>query len=101
MPSLGFTTQLYVAIDVEAFFTDSGTWRPFAHRTLRLGRATHSTLQNGFTFTLDPTTTSFLLRGSVTFRWNFHSKVVGQVTRTTTAGHRRDLGMRGRATCTI
>jgi hypothetical protein len=101
MPSLGFTTRMYMKIEVEAFFTDSGTWQPFATRSLRLGRATHTTLQNGFTFGIEPATAAFLLRGLVTYQWQLHGKVIGQATRTTTAGHKRDLGQRGRVSCTI
>jgi hypothetical protein len=103
MPSLGFTTRMYLTIEVEAFFTDTGTWQPSpgGNRSLSLGRATHTTLQNGFTFAIDPAATAFLLRGLVTYQWKLHGKVIGQATKVTTSGHKRDLGRRGRASCTI
>jgi hypothetical protein len=103
MPSLGFTTRLYMKIEVEAFFTDSGEWHLIqgAIRSVNLGNATHSTLQNGFTFGIDPAATAFLLRGAVTFSWKRNGEMIGRTTKITTKGHKHDLGARGRASCTI
>jgi hypothetical protein len=87
-PALGFSSTLFVRIEVEYW---SGTaYRPDpapgATKLLRLGTASGgSTRQAGWSFQFGPHAGT--LRGLVRYQWVHGSRVLGSTTRVTTQGH--------------
>jgi hypothetical protein len=91
MPALGFSSGLFMTFEV---YYRSGHKFKADRRTKEqdyLGRMTGSSVhQAGVTFTFTPPT---VLRGKVVFSWKLNGKVIGQVTRMTTAHHKHvDFG---------
>lgn len=89
MPALGFSSRLAMTIQLNAwstkhkvFVAETGST---ARKTLQLGATTTGLQQSGavFPFTANPG----LLNATMTFTWTRSGKVIGQVRRTTSAGH--------------
>jgi hypothetical protein len=82
MPALGFAAQLSMEIRVDYWRFDKNGFSPVAgiRRVLKLGTMSWGLHQAGYIFQFKP---SFVLRGSVTFTWRLHGKVIGRAVRTT------------------
>ena len=87
IPSLGFTSRMYVDIQVEYWSSQASAFEPVprARALIALGRAARDVFQGGALFPFDPH--AGLLTGRVTFEWRRGSKLLGRVTRPTTRGH--------------
>ena len=107
MPALGFAAQLSISIQVEYWDLAASSFRPVSgpggQAQLKLGTVRDGTEQGGRTFQFAPG--AGLLRGRITFRWRLNGKLVGKVSRSTTAGHRKVAGGdppgHSAASCTI
>ena len=104
MPALGFPAQLSMTVRLDYYDAGTGTFKPVPGVTKRLaqGTVTHGTVQDGVQLSFSPSVT---LSGVVTFQWRRGGKLLGSVTKMTSAGDKGvdDGDPRGysAATCTI
>jgi hypothetical protein len=86
MPSLGFNASLAMKIDVDYLPAPKLGFKPSGlKKSISLGQARNSLVQGGARWKLMPH--QGRLRGSVTFVWRLGRRLLGQVTRRTTARH--------------
>ncbi len=88
MPSLGFTTSLYMHFQVDYYSYKRARFLPDpgVGKAMVLGRGTHGLHQGGLTFRIAPPA---ILSGTVTFEWRLGGRVLGSAKRYTGDGHRR------------
>jgi hypothetical protein len=87
MPSLGFTSRLYMDVRIEYWSETDGRFEATdARKRIALGRASHAVHQSGAIFSFTPPAGT--LRGVVTFEWRLAGKVIGRVTRKTGHGYK-------------
>jgi hypothetical protein len=107
MPALGFAARLEMRIQVDYWVPAAKRFRPVpgsgARSLARLGTVVGGLQQSGHTFHFKPG--SGRLSGTITFRWTRTGKVIGQISKRATGGHRGvDRGSpphHSAATCTI
>lgn len=87
MPALGFASTLQMRFVVDYLSSTQKAYRPVAGatRSVTLGRQRTGLHQSGVSFSFRPHSGS--LRGTVTFAWRLGSKLIGQVSLSTTRGH--------------
>lgn len=88
MPTLGFAAWLSMKIELYYFSTSQNRFVPVPTRgtkLVRLGRLSTGLQQSGALFQFAPHQPVF--RASVTFVWRRSGRLLGETTRTTTAGH--------------
>jgi hypothetical protein len=87
MPSLGFTTKMYMTFEVTYRQTASAPFKPLpaSRATALVGQAQNKALQVGRTYPFQRSSAWF--GGKVTFTWALGKRVVGRITRETTGHH--------------
>ncbi len=90
MPALGFPARLSMTIQVNYWDTVKKAFVPVpgsnARSVARLGTVLDGLQQGGHTFQFKPG--AGLLSGAITFRWTRLGKVIGQISKLATGGHR-------------
>jgi hypothetical protein len=107
MPALGFPARLRMTIQVDYWVLTAQAFKPVpgadARAVARLGTVGVGQQQGGHTFQFKPG--AGLLSGTITFQWILGGKVVGQISKQATGGHRAvdqaDPPHHSAATCTI
>ncbi len=87
MPSLGFTTTLYMRFQVDYYSIKDHRFEPDpgVGKLIRLGRGTHGSHQTGVAFRIRPPA---ILSGTVTFEYRRAGRLLGRAVRQTTHGER-------------
>jgi hypothetical protein len=88
MPTLGFAAWLSMKIQLNYFSTTKQRFVPdsgAAEKLIRLGRLSTGLQQGGAEFSFEPH--AGLFNATVQFIWRRSGKLIGQTTKTTTAGH--------------
>ena len=88
MPTLGFPAWLSMSIQLDYYSAAKKKFLPVTkggQKLVRVGRVSTGLQQDGALYTFKPA--SELVNASVTFIWKRSGKLLGQTTRTTTAGH--------------
>lgn len=87
MPSLGFTSDMYMTFEVTYQPSAGRRFRPVASTKTRVfvGQASNKVLQVGRTYPFQ--TSPLRLAGRVTFEWRRSGKLLGRTSRKTTSGH--------------
>ena len=92
-PALGFQATISISIAVDFYSKTDKRFEPDPNATkmIKVGPVTHGIHQRGVTFRFAPHTGR--LRGTATFSWTRHGKVLGSTKRlTTTSHHDADFG---------
>jgi len=86
-PALGFQATISISIAVDFYSKTDKRFEPDPNATkmIKVGPVTHGIHQRGVTFRFAPHTGR--LRGTATFSWMRHGKVLGSTKRVTTASH--------------
>jgi hypothetical protein len=87
VPALGFSTTISISIGVDFYSKADKRFKPDpdARKMIKLGPVSHGIHQRGVTFKFAPHTGR--LRGTATFSWTRHGKVLGSIKRVTSASH--------------
>jgi hypothetical protein len=87
MPALGFATRMSMQFEIEYWSTTDQRYEPDpnAIAQINLRRHAYGLQQGGVAFAFAPPQR---LRALVTFEWKLGTRVVAQLTRQTTGGHR-------------
>lgn len=107
MPTLGFAAKLSMTIQLNLYSTTTRRFAPIAYRTARTtvtpGTFATGLQQDGAEFPF--TSPAGLLDATVTFSWSRDGRTIGRASRTTTAGHTKQIFGRAnrlsRAQCRI
>jgi len=88
MPALGFQSSMSLGIQADYYSRSKHRFvpSPRAEMTVSLRRSSAGLQQGGSTFTFPPR--SARLDATVRFTWRRFGRLLGETTRTTTAGHR-------------
>lgn len=86
-PALGFQATISISIAVDFYSKTDKRFEPDPNATkmIKVGPVTHGIHQRGVTFRFAPHTGR--LRGTATFSWTRHGKVLGSTKRLTTPSH--------------
>ena len=86
-PALGFQATISISIAVDFYSKTDKRFEPDPNATkmIKVGPVTHGIHQRGVTFRFAPHTGR--LRGTATFSWMRHGKVLGSTKRLTTPSH--------------
>jgi len=86
-PALGFQATISISIAVDFYSKTDKRFEPDPNATkmIKVGPVTHGIHQRGVTFRFAPHTGR--LRGTATFSWTRHGKVLGSTERLTTPSH--------------
>jgi hypothetical protein len=86
-PALGFQATISISIAVDFYSKTDKRFEPDPNATkmIKVGPVTHGIHQRGVTFRFAPHTGR--LRGTATFSWTRHGKVLGNTKRLTTPSH--------------
>jgi len=86
-PALGFPATISISIAVDFYSKTDKRFEPDPNATkkIKVGPVTHGIHQRGVTFRFAPHTGR--LRGTATFSWTRHGKVLGSTKRLTTPSH--------------
>jgi hypothetical protein len=86
-PALGFQATISISIAVDFYSKTDRRFEPDPNATkmIKVGPVTHGIHQRGVTFRFAPHTGR--LRGTATFSWTRHGKVLGSTKRLTTPSH--------------
>jgi hypothetical protein len=86
-PALGFPATISISLGVDFWSKTDKRYEPDpnAQRVIKVGPISHGIHQRGVTFRFAPHTGR--LRGTATFSWKRHGKVLGTAKRVTTSSH--------------
>jgi hypothetical protein len=91
MPSLGFSSEMYMTIQLDAWSATTKSFSPIqspnAVNNVTLGAHIRGLEQSGSVFPFKKGQTG-LWNATIVFTWKRSGKVIGQIQRTTTAGHK-------------